>query len=45
MYGTTTRVISPQEMEEGASIFVEMGPYNEEIIKGLSNVKDKINYI
>ena len=45
MYGTNTKVISPQELEEGANVFVEMGPYNEEIIKGLNNVKNKINYI
>lgn len=45
MYGTTTKVISPQELEEGANVFVEMGPYNEEIKKCLNNVKSKINYI
>ena len=45
MYGTNTKVISPHELEEGANIFVEMGPYNKEIIKGLDNIKNKINYI
>lgn len=45
MYGTKTRVVSPQELEENAKIFVEMGPYNQEIKKGISNVKDKISYI
>lgn len=45
MYGTNTKVISPQELEEEANVFVEMGPYNKEIIKELNNVKNKINYI
>ena len=45
MYGTNTKVISPQELEDEANVFVEMGPYNKEIIKELNNVKNKINYI
>lgn len=45
MYGTTTKVISPQDVVEEANVFVEMGPYNNEIIKELNNVKNKINYI
>lgn len=45
MYGTNTKVISSQDIEKDAKVFVEMGPYNEEIIKGLNDIKNKINYI
>ena len=45
MYGTNTKVISSEEIKEGADVFVEMGPYNEEIINKLNSVKSKINYI
>lgn len=45
MYGTTTPTISANEMKEGASIFLEMGPYNEEIKKGIDKIKSNINYI
>jgi len=45
MYGTNTKTISPHDMEEGANVFLEMGPYNEEIKKELNNIKNEINYI
>jgi hypothetical protein len=35
MYGTNTKVISPLDLPQGANLFVEMGPYNEEIKKEL----------
>jgi hypothetical protein len=38
MYGTNTRVISPNEIPNGANVFLEMGPYNEEIKSKLINV-------
>lgn len=38
MYGTNTMVISPAELPAGASVFVEMGPYNDEIKTGMPNV-------
>ena len=38
MYGTNTPVISPTQLPAGANVFVEMGPYNEEIKKELLNV-------
>lgn len=38
MYGTHTRVISPNEIPKDSKVFVEMGPYNEEIKKQLINV-------
>ena len=45
MYGTTTKTISPEEIEEGGSIFLEMGPYNKEIKKGLNKLKKNLNFI
>lgn len=39
MYGTNTKVISPADLPLGAKLFVEMGPYNEEIKKGLPNIE------
>lgn len=38
MYGTETKIIGSEDLPEGAKVFVEMGPYNEEIMKGLKNV-------
>jgi hypothetical protein len=38
MYGTNTRTISPSELPKGAKLFLEMGPYNDEIKKGLKEV-------
>jgi hypothetical protein len=38
MYGTTTRVISPNDVPKGSKVFVEMGPYNEEIKNKLTDV-------
>ena len=38
MYGTNTKVISSSEMPKQSKIFVEMGPYNEEIKSELKNV-------
>jgi 2-polyprenyl-3-methyl-5-hydroxy-6-metoxy-1,4-benzoquinol methylase len=38
MYGTNTPVIGPQDLPEGSQLFVEMGPYNEEIKNGLPNI-------
>lgn len=38
MYGTNTKVISPKDLPENTDIFVEMGPYNNEIKKTLLNV-------
>ncbi len=38
MYGTNTRVISPNDVPDGSNVFVEMGPYNEEIKNKLTNV-------
>ena len=38
MYGTNTPVISPSQLPSEANVFIEMGPYNDEIKKGLSNV-------
>ena len=38
MYGTSTKVISPNDLPEGSNVFLEMGPYNEEIKKQLTNV-------
>jgi hypothetical protein len=39
MYGTNTKVIGGQDLPLGAKVFVEMGPYNEEIKAGLTNVE------
>jgi hypothetical protein len=33
MYGTNHKIISPNELPDGANVFVEMGPYNSEIIQ------------
>jgi arginine deiminase len=44
MYGTNTKTISPLEIPDGANVFLEMGPYTEEIKKGLNNIK-KVNYV
>lgn len=38
MYGTNTKIISPDELPQGAEILVEMGPYNNEIKHKLNNV-------
>lgn len=35
MYGTNHKVMSPSELPEDAEVFVEMGPYNKEIINNL----------
>jgi len=45
MYGTNTKIISASELEENAHVFVEMGPYNEEIKQGLNIIQNKIKYI
>lgn len=39
MYGTNTKVISAQEAIPGSYVVVEMGPYNDEIKKSLTNLK------
>lgn len=39
MYGTNTRVISPKDLPKDAPVFLEMGPYNEEIANNLSDIK------
>lgn len=38
MYGTKTMVISPEDVPNNSYVFLEMGPYNEEIRNQLSNV-------
>jgi hypothetical protein len=38
MYGTNVKVISPNNIPDGSNIFIEMGPYNEEIKEGLINM-------
>ena len=38
MYGTNVKVISPNNIPDGSNIFIEMGPYNEEIKDGLINM-------
>lgn len=39
MYGFNTPVIHSSEVPNGAKVFLEMGPYNEEIRKKLNNVE------
>lgn len=41
MYGTNTKIISPLDLPTDANLFLEMGPYNEEIKKSLP----KINFL
>jgi hypothetical protein len=38
MYGTNTKIISSLDLPTNADVFLEMGPYNEEIKKSISNV-------
>lgn len=38
MYGTNTRIISSVELPKGAKLFLEMGPYNEEIKSSLKDI-------
>lgn len=38
MYGTNTKVISPSELPKNALVFLEMGPYNQEIANNLIDV-------
>jgi hypothetical protein len=38
MYGTNTKIISPLDLPINADVFLEMGPYNEEIKKSMNNI-------
>ena len=38
MYGTNVKVISSDDVPVGSKIFIEMGPYNEEIKETLLNM-------
>ncbi|NQU33609.1 MAG: hypothetical protein HQ521_10270 [Bacteroidetes bacterium] len=38
MYGTNTKTISSDELPNGAMLFLEMGPYNEEISRSLKDI-------
>lgn len=39
MYGFNTPVIHSSELDKNAKVFLEMGPYNEEIRKKLNNIE------
>jgi hypothetical protein len=39
MYGTNTKVISPKEASVKYPVFLEMGPYNEEIKENINHLK------